>query len=255
MTQEEKNHILKLINENYPEIAVMLVANYLKEQESDPLKIEKIRKILTVWEQGSIKPDYSAIYIYNDGPGDIKQITVSYGFIEFGSLKDLVKNYANASGKYSKEFEKWVDRVGQKPSLHSNSEFKNLLKKAGDDPVMQEEQDKLFEERYIARAVEWGKEHGFTKPLSFLSIANEFLHSGSILSFLRKRHSAYPPSKGGKEEMWIKRQNEVRHEWLKTHRRPILRNTVNRTQLILDLISKGNWNLDGVITVEGLKVE
>lgn len=253
---KDKEKILQIIEENYPEIAVMLIKELLEQEQEDPLKINKIKKILTVWEQGSIKPDYSAIYVYNDGPNDIKQLTLSYGFTEFGTLKKLVKNYAdNPSGEYSDEFKKWSERIGEKPSIHSNTEFKNLLKKAGQDPIMQYEQDKLFEKVYIQPAIDWFKENGFTKPLSLLSIANEYLHSGSIMSFLRKRHSAYPPSKGGSEKEWIEAQNKVRHEWLRTHRRPILRNTVYRTQLILDLIEKGDWELNGKINTQGIIIE
>ena len=202
---------------------------------------QKILEVLNVFETGSKKGNYANISIFKDGPNDMRQIT--YGrsqTTEFGNLKDLVASYADANGKYSAEFEKWVGRVGKKPSLYSNVDFKELLRKAGKDPVMVQVQDDFFEKKYWQPAKKWFDDHKFQHPLSMLVIYDSFIHSGGILSFLRKRFRATPDD----EKAWITQYVHTRHEWLRSHRRPILRKTIYRTKTFLALIADDNWGLN-----------
>ena len=52
-----------------------------------------IKKILLAFEQSSSTIKYDKVYVYEDGPNDIKQITVSFGVTEYGNLKKLIKSY------------------------------------------------------------------------------------------------------------------------------------------------------------------
>jgi chitosanase len=75
---------------------------------------------------------------------------------------------------------------------------------------------------------------------------DSFIHSGSILDFLRKRFSEVPPAKGGNEKTWIQQYVDVRHDWLATHPRKVLQNTVYRTQCFKREIARDNWDLSQV---------
>ena len=68
---------------------------------------------------------------------------------------------------------------------------------------MQRIQDDFFDKRYFQPAMQWADTNEFTLPLSALVIYDSFIHSGSILDFLRKRFPEVPPAKGGNEKTWI----------------------------------------------------
>lgn len=245
--------ILSIIDKYSPEIAVILIKELLSD-ESEDLKEGKIVRILNVFENGSIERNYSGVFVFNDGPNSIKQLTYSIGFTEFGNLPKVVEEYASAPGEFSEEFKKYVGRVGQPPSLHSSTEFKRLLKEAGSDLVMREIQDKIFAEKYLGPAKKFFEENKFTLPLSLLVIADSYLHSGSVLTFLRKRFKETPPLNGGDEKEWIKQYVNARHQWLSTHSRSILRKTIYRTNCFKEQISSDNWNLIGPVNANGIIV-
>ena len=86
-------------------------------------------------------------------------------------------------------------------------------------------------------------EHGFTLPMSMLVIYDSFIHSGSILPFLRKKFAEPVPAQGGDEKKWIGEYVKARHKWLAGHSKPILRKTIYRTNCYLGEIEGKNWHL------------
>lgn len=87
--------------------------------------------IISVFESGSPDGDYSKITIFRDGPGKIRQITYGrWQTTEFGNLKILIRDYANAGGIYSSKFVSYVQKIKVVP-LTDDAEFKQLLIKAG----------------------------------------------------------------------------------------------------------------------------
>lgn len=215
-------------------------------------KIKKIISIIDAFETGTTEIAYDKITILNDGPGKIKQVTLSRGATEFGgALRAIVDSYVKKKGKYSAELAPYVSRIGKKPSLVSDTNFINLLKKSSkEDQLMRDAQDEVYEEKYWNRAYKWFVENKFTLPLSMLVIYDSFIHSGSILSFLRKRFAENVPLNGGDEKEWIKQYVNTRHTWLATHSNKLLQNTVYRTNTFKKLIAANNWNVDGTIRTE-----
>lgn len=204
-----------------------------------------IEQVVNVFETGSPEGDYGWISIYEDGPGNIRQIT--YGrsqTTEYSKLRELVALYARAQGLFSDALAGYVDRIGVS-SLTDDEEFKALLQRAGrEDEVMRQAQDAFFDERYFQPAMDWARENGFVLPLAGLVIYDSFIHSGGILDLLRERFSALPPAQGGNEVDWVTQYVKVRHDWLSNHSRLILRKTSYRTACLLGEIERGNWNLD-----------
>lgn len=211
----------------------------------------KITQIVNVFETGSINGDYKDISIFNDGPNRIRQITYGRsGITEWGNMKALIKTYINKKGQYADDFVPYLDKIG-KESLVRDTKFIHLLQKAGDDPIMVDAQNEIFEKKYWEPAVKFFTDNGFTHPLSLLVIYDSYIHSGSILAFLRKRFSEVPPNKGGNEKEWIKQYVDTRHQWLKWHSNPILRNTIYRTNVFKKLIADNEWELDKPINAHG----
>lgn len=213
-------------------------------------------RVLNAFETGSAEGDYSVIAIFHDGPHGIRQVT--YGrsqTTEYGKLQDLVTRYVNANGMFSADLSPYALQVGNTP-LVDNEQFKILLRCAGrDDPIMKTVQDRFFDERYYVPALNWAQSFGFKDALSMLVIYDSFVHSGSILSFLRARFPEVPPASGGDERTWISQYVNVRHEWLANHSNPELHPTVYRTKCLRFEIDRGNWDLSQVpINANGILV-
>ena len=202
-----------------------------------------MERVLNVFETGSIRGDYANISIFHDGPNRIRQIT--YGrsqTTEYSHLNELVKMYVDGGGQFSEDLRPFLPLIGN-AALVDNANFKNLLRRAGTDPIMQRTQDSFFDQVYFQPAIDWANRNGFNRALSTLVIYDSFIHSGGILSFLRSRFTERPPAAGGREEFWIRDYVRVRHEWLATNERDDLRATIYRTRDLMREIDRGNWEL------------
>lgn len=224
----------------------------------DECKIKFCKKIINIFEMGRETIDYSGVFIYADGPGSppAKQVTLSFGLTEYGNLVPFVKEYANSSGKLAAQFKPYVSKIG-KTSLVNDSKFISLLKQAGrEDEVFRDLTDEYYDRKYIQPALKWFNGNGFKLPLSFLTILDSTIHSGSILSFLRNRFSEVPPAKGGNEKAWILAYLRVRRAWLASHSNKILRNTTYRADFILKCASRDDWGLfEPEYLVHGVKLK
>lgn len=200
-------------------------------------------QVLNAFETSSARGDYSNISIFADGPNGSRQIT--YGrsqTTEYGNLRELIEMYVAAGGSHSEALRPYAERIGNSP-LVDNRDFKRLLREAGRDPVMQGTQDAFFDKRYFEPARRWAETQGFALPLSMLVIYDSFIHSGSILGFLRSRFPELPPTGGGSEKRWITQYVDARHNWLANHSKSVLRNTIYRTRTLRGEIDRDNWEL------------
>ncbi|MET0222191.1 MAG: chitosanase, partial [Tardiphaga sp.] len=209
-----------------------------------PVQLAICRRVLNVFETGSVEGDYSAISIFADGPNNIRQIT--YGraqTTEYGNLRELVRMYVDAGAQFSAELHPFVPQIGR-TALVDNANFKSLLRRAGaEDAVMRSTQDDFFDHRYLTPALNWAAQNGFTRALSALVIYDSFIHSGRILDLLRARFDERPPASGGDEQTWIRQYVDARHEWLLNHDRPAVRNSAYRTRDLAREIARNNWDL------------
>lgn len=213
-----------------------------------------IKKILLAFEQSSTNIKYNQVYVYEDGPNDVKQITVSFGVTEYGNLKKLIKSYCFKNGKYSEEFTSYIPAIGVK-SLVKDNQFIALLKESASDPLMQQTQEEAYEEMYINPAYAFCNKNNFKEELSKLVVCDSYLQSGSILSLLRNMFSERPPINGGDEKIWIESYCKARRNWLANHSRTILHNTVYRMDFMLDRIKKGDWSLSqSPFVANGVKI-
>jgi chitosanase len=226
----------------------------------------KILTVLDVFETGNINGDYGNVTVLKDATDENgnKFFQVTYGrhqTTEQSHLKALLSSYCFLNGRWGRELNqpRYISRIGSgtlaKKTVIGN-EFRELLKKAGSDPIMQQVQDSLFNEKYYEPAFKWGIDNGFTLPLSMLVIYDSTIHSGGnwdkkdgVLMMLRNTFKEVPPIKGGDEKAWIKAYVLARHLWLKNHKMPLLRKTIYRTSALIELVNAGNWDLSQPICV------
>jgi chitosanase len=211
----------------------------------DPGLISFIRRTLSVAETGKPEWDPSAVYIYSDDnrfSPPRKQITLSIGFTEGGgNLKKVLTRYTTKGGKI--DFGQYLPTLGSGPTRANDGKFIGLLKEGGKESVMAEAQSEMFDSLYLGPAFAWAKRYGFTLPLSFLVIADSFLHSGSMLPFLMNSFPEKKPVDGGDEKKWIKSYLDARKKWLAGHSNKILNKTVYRANCFLEELARDNWML------------
>ena len=227
-----------------------------------PIIKRKIERVINAFETGSAEGNYATLVKlkdYNDRESKTTIVQITFGrsqTTEFGHLKTLVQDYIENNGTLANELKQFVPRIGKKPSLATNETFCSALKAAGkNDPIMKSCQDHLFDTKYYQPAHSWFSVNGFTFPLSLLVIYDSHIHSGSMLSFLRKKFTTSLPVAGGNEKEWILNYVAARHNWLLNHSNPLLRNTVYRTECFREAIQKSNWDLSARINAHGVMIE
>ena len=215
----------------------------------DPKIVTLIQRCMCTIENDNNKPEiqYAAVMHYHDGTWGgqrVDQYTLSIGFTETGgNLKKVLQKYIDNGGALAAQFTPYMLKLGHE-LIGRDKNFEDLLKRAAIEPAMQQAQQDGYAEYYLGPTFAWGKTHGFALPLSYLVLADSFLHSGSIQDFLRARFAEKTPDQGGSEKEWIKQYSQARHNWLANHSQQLLRNTAFRPQSWLNLIAQDNWNLD-----------
>jgi len=213
-----------------------------------------IKKVLLAFEQDSTTIKYDQIYQYEDGPNDIKQITLSFGITEYGNLHNFIKDYIFSGGENAKFFTPYVEKIGRVSLVH-DQDFIHMLKESAKDPIMQQCQEKAYNDMYISPAYAWCEKNGFTTNLSKLVICDSFLQSGSILTLLRNKFAEKVPVNGGDEKNWIKSYCDARLEWLATHSRVALHSTVYRMEFMKARIALDDWDLQKFpMNANGVKI-
>jgi chitosanase len=211
--------------------------------------LDKIFRLIYLFETGRIQPNYGAFTVMADGKGGTKQITFGkMQTTEQGNLQDLCERYVATDGKYASIIAKYLPLFGKEP-LWNKDEFTKALKISGNDPAMRIAQDEFFYENYFLPAKMFFDNSGFELNLSMAVIFDSYIHSGSIPAFLRNRFRELTPAKGGNEKEWIKQYVVARREWLATHPNPLLPNTVYRMDTFLDCIKNDNWHFTEPVNV------
>lgn len=215
----------------------------------------KILQVVNVFETGSKQGKYDMLVIYADGINNSRQITFGRSqTTEQGNLKALVQLYIVKNGMFATQLQPFVKDIGKKP-LVDNAIFKNLLKQAArKDVIMQQSQDDFFDKLYYQPAQHFFEKNLFKNALSMLILYDSYIHSGSILAFLRERFPENIPLNGGDEKIWIKQYVDTRHNWLENHSKLILRKTIYRTQCFKNQIKDNNWDLSKTILANGIAI-
>ncbi len=226
-----------------------------------PIVKRKIEQVINAFETGSAQGNYAMLVKlrdYNDPETKTRIVQVTYGrsqTTEFGHLKELIQDYVQSNGTFAAQLIPFLNRIGKKPSLATDDTFCNALKNAGrNDSIMKECQDNLFDTKYYQPAHSWFAGNGFLLPLSLLVIYDSFIHSGSILPFLRKNFSTVVPAIGGNEKDWIVNYVNARYSWLANHSNELLRNTVYRTNCFKEQIQHDNWDLSQSMRANGVSI-
>jgi len=210
---------------------------------------DKIVRVLAQIESGGMR--YDIIYIR---PGK----ELAYGLLQTtlrsGGLEVLLTSYISKQGIFANQLQNYMDRVRRKdPSLEKDNGFLSLLKRAGrEDQGMQQAQREFFKTYYLARAFEWSQNQGFTLPVSFLAIADTFVHSGSQKPFDWAKIYSFPID-GENEKQILDKYLTWRENWL-LGKGGVLATTSFRPREYKRLLHE-DPNLEGSVNIRGTFID
>lgn len=208
------------------------------------LQKKTIQAIVNVFETGSPRGNYGAVTVL---PGDAGHLTYgrSQTTLAGGNLCALLRSYVSSTEAcYAAEISPYLDRVGQcDATLDTDRGFHHLLKTCGEDPVMQQAQDKFFDDAYWLPTLKAGAQLKHTLPLSF-AIAYDSHIQGAWSAMVEKTNAAAGTISGGStEQEWIRSYVETRKAWLSA-RSPLLAKTTYRMDAFIKLMTNNKWKLE-----------
>lgn len=219
-------------------------------------KKENIIRVLNAFENDSGSPDteYDKIYIYGDGPGGVKQVTLARGYTECGGALWKVFEYYKLTGGENADKLLSYKRYSCKGTLPKDQNFLRLIiNSARNEESFREAEDRVFDDLYWNKGVAYFESGGFKENLSLAVIQDSFLHSGGMLRFLTNKFAEKRPVQGGDEKKWITAYVQARLKWLSSASK-LLRNTVYRPKFFLGEIKKNNWNFDCPLVANDAKI-
>ena len=220
----------------------------------DDLQKQTCLAIVNVFETGSPKGNYASVTLLR---GDTGHLTYgrSQTTLASGNLYLLIKAYVdNATAQYAAEFRSYLDRLAQKDlSLDNDQPFRSLLREAGSDPVMQEEQDSFFERAYYQPAMNSAANVGLTLPLSQAVVYDSNIQGAWRTISTRLIASVGRVSATCPEKTWVSRYVDARRDFLKASAPP-LPGTSYRMDAFDALIAANKWSLDLPLTVRTVQI-
>jgi chitosanase len=227
--------------------------------ELQDFQLKKIAKVLCVFETSKPYMIYNEIYIYPDGIGGRKQLTLGIGFTsDSGSLRKVLQNYIDINGKSKELIIPYLSVMGTKDAWKNKDLIQLLITLGTTDDKFKQAQDNIFATDYLKKGMNYNKEKvGLKTALGLLVIQDSILH-GSI-NLVRELFSEACPLNGGDEKKWIKAYCIARRKWWLNHSKNPQRNIEGkgtyRMDCFLKAIENNNWDLSLPLTTNGVLIK
>jgi chitosanase len=233
--------------------------------KTDPLSsLQKTRaeQLTNLFENGSFDFSYDYLEYLGDGRG----ITAGRaGFTTAtGDLLKVIKDYT--AQKPDNELAKFIPRLWEIFQKKSDTQeglegFSQAWKTASQDPGFQRVQDEVVDELYYQPSVKYSNQLGLRTALARAAIYDTIIQHGdgkdldglpAILERTRKA-SGGTPATGVSEKAWLDSFLSQRRETLanannkNTH--AVWSKSVGRCDVFRALAAQGNYDLQGVITI------
>jgi len=208
--------------------------------------------IVNIFETGRVAGDYGAVTLL---PGDSGHLTYgrSQTTLGSGNLYLLIKAYCErADAGFANELRPFLPDLSTcNLDLDSNMQLREILRQAGGDPAMRDEQDRFFSAHYFTPAVNTAQARGVTLPLGQAVVYDSFIQGGfrKVTALVA---TAIGPD-GVDEREWIQKYVAARKTWL-SGLKPPLPGTTYRMDAFTSLIGGGAWDLALNLTVRGVVI-
>ena len=219
------------------------------------IKKKAAQAIVNIFETGSPHGDYGKVTLL---PGDTGHLTYgrSQTTLASGNLYLLIKAYCNTpDAEYASELSGFLSRLEAADlTLDHDFRFRQLLRMAGDDPVMQKVQDGFFDRVYWNPAFSTASSCGIKCELGVSVVYDSFIH-GSWHHVKRLTDQEAGPIEEIGETNWVAEYVLTRRNWLAEHPNPLLHKTVYRMDSFRQIIATQNWTLALPFVVRGVIID
>jgi len=219
------------------------------------LQKQSAQAIVNIFETSQPLGDYGKVTLL---AGDSGHLTYgrSQTTLASGNLFLLIKAYCEApNAQFGSALSTFLSRLEDIDLVLDNDiSFRELLRSAGDDPVMQEVQDAFFDRVYWEPAAASANFIGSKSALGMAVVYDSRIHGSwhRMRDRTTKKHGAL---KDLGEKKWMKRYVKTRRDWLANHSNKLLRKTVYRMDALKKLRDEGRWDLALPFTVRGIIVD
>lgn len=210
--------------------------------------------IINIFETGSVLGKYDSVVSVSGDPGGLtygcKQTTLNSG-----NLHLLIKAYVEAEGaSFSDELRPYLSALKNKEQrLNRDTTLHSILRQAGREAVMLQEQDAFFDRVYWSPAVNTANAISIQTALGIAVVFDSITH-GSWGLIRGRTDERFGSLSSIGEKTWIKHYVDVRRNWLANHSIQILHLTVYRMDAFKKIIQMDNWDLTFPLTVRGLSI-
>ena len=210
--------------------------------------------IVNIFETGHVQGDYGKVTLLR---GDTGHLTYgrSQTTLGSGNLYLLIKSYCEEPGaEFGPELNPFLDKLEERDAtLDHDATLRSILNNAGDDPVMQEVQDRFFDRVYWAPCIRAASGLGIGAALGTTVVYDSHIH-GSWRRMRNRTNDAHGlPSQIG-EQTWVQHYVEERKTWLANHSNALLHRTVYRMDTFQLVIDSGKWNLSLPLRIRGVDI-
>ena len=211
--------------------------------------------IVNIFETGSPQGEYGQVTVL---AGDSGHLTYgrSQTTLGSGNLYLLIKGYCEApAAQFATPLQPYLERLKSlDTSLDHDGVLHHLFEQAGNDPVMQDVQDRFFDHVYWEPAVAAAHSLEIGTALGTAVVYDSTVHGAwkPMRDRTIARHGQ--PSTVGEQE-WMSHYVDIRREWLATHDNRLLRKTVYRMDAFRKLIAQANWELTLPVVVRGIQID
>jgi len=212
------------------------------------------KAIVNVFETGRVRGNYGSVTLL---PGDKGHLTYgrSQTTLASGNLFLLIRAYCGEpAAAFATELKPFLDRMLQKDlTLDNDASLRDLLRRAGDDPVMQQQQDRFFDAHYFDPACRLAIDRGLQTPLGQAVVYDSVVHGSFPLIASRVASKVGTSAGEVTEQQWVQAYVDKRREWLSQQKDPLPR-TVYRMDSFKTLITGGKWDLPLPLDVHGVTI-
>ncbi len=211
--------------------------------------------IVNIFETSRVRGDYGNVTLL---PGDTGHLTYgrSQTTLASGNLYLLIKAYCEEDDtQFGEPLRTYLDRLAARDrTLDDDLALHDLLRDAGEDPLMHDVQDRFFDRVYWSPAAKTASTLNINTGLGTGVVYDSRVHGS--WGWIRDRTlNRYGAVSAIGEEAWIGHYVDERRDWLATHSNPLLRRTVYRMDAFRGLIGEDKWELELPLRVRGVVID
>lgn len=211
--------------------------------------------IVNIFETSRALGDYASVVFHPLDPGQL-----TYGrsqtTLASGNLFLLIKAYCEAANaQFGGQLHPFLPALAQRDAaLNTDAALHNLLRAAGNDPIMRDVQDSFFDRVYWEPAVRSADAMGLSTALGQATVYDSTVHGS--WARMRDATTATAGNAGSiGEQAWVAAYVATRRSWLANHSNALLQRTVYRMDALQVLINANAWNLPLPLTVRGVRID